>query len=224
MITRTKLCDRVLPDYTKGEELFNTLSHTAGAVFGIVALITCLFAAFRDSSPWSVTSAFIYGISLILLYTMSSLYHGLKHETVKKVFQVIDHCTIYLLIAGTYTPVMLCSVRKISPGWAWTIMGIVWGCAIVAAVLTAIDLKRFAIFSMICYLGMGWCVVLAIKPTLQALPLTALFWILYGGISYTLGAILYGLGKKHRYMHSLFHLFVLLGSILQYIAIFGYIL
>lgn len=224
MMTRTKLCDRVLPDYTKGEELFNTLSHTAGAVFGIVALITCLFAAFRDGSPWSVTSAFIYGISLILLYTMSSLYHGLKHETVKKVFQVIDHCTIYLLIAGTYTPVMLCSVRKISPGWAWTIMGIVWGCAIVAAVLTAIDLKRFAIFSMICYLGMGWCVVLAIKPTLQALPLTALLWILYGGISYTLGAILYGLGKKHRYMHSLFHLFVLLGSILQYIAIFGYIL
>lgn len=223
-MTRTKLCDRILPDYTKGEEMFNTLSHSAGAVFGIVALITCLFAAFRDGSPWSVTSAFIYGISLILLYTMSSLYHGLKHETVKKVFQVIDHCTIYLLIAGTYTPVMLCSVRKISPGWAWTIMGIVWGCAIVAAVLTAIDLKRFAIFSMICYLGMGWCVVLAIKPTLQALPLTALLWILYGGISYTLGAILYGLGKKHRYMHSLFHLFVLLGSILQYIAIFGYIL
>lgn len=223
-MTRTKLCDRILPDYTKGEEMFNTLSHSAGAVFGIVALITCLFAAFRDGSPWSVTSAFIYGISLILLYTMSSLYHGLKHERVKKVFQVIDHCTIYLLIAGTYTPVMLCSVRKISPGWAWTIMGIVWGCAIVAAVLTAIDLKRFAIFSMICYLGMGWCVVLAIKPTLQALPLTALLWILYGGISYTLGAILYGLGKKHRYMHSLFHLFVLLGSILQYIAIFGYIL
>ena len=224
MMTRTKLCDRVLPDYTKGEELFNTLSHTAGAVFGIVALITCLFAAVTDGSPWSVTSAAIYGTSLILLYTMSSLYHGLKHETVKKVFQVIDHCTIYLLIAGTYTPVMLCSVRKISPGWAWTIMGIVWGCAIVAAVLTAIDLKRFAVFSMICYLGMGWCVVLAIKPTMEALPLNALLWILYGGISYTVGAILYGFGKKHRYMHSLFHLFVLLGSILQYIAIFGYIL
>lgn len=223
-MTRTKLCDRVLPDYTKGEELFNTLSHSAGAVFGIVALVTCLFVSITKGNYWSVTSASIYGASLILLYTMSSLYHGLKNKMVKKVFQVIDHCTIYLLIAGTYTPVMLCSVRVVSPLWSWVIMGIVWGCAIIATVFTAIDLKRFAVFSMVCYIGMGWSVVLAIKPTMKALPMEALLWILFGGIAYTLGAVLYGLGKKYRYMHSTFHIFVLLGSILQYIGIILYVL
>ena len=223
-MTRTKLCDRILPDYTKGEELFNTISHTAGAAFGIAALLTCLFVAVTTGDGWSIVSAAIYGASLILLYSMSSLYHGLRHEMVKKVFQVIDHCTIYLLIAGTYTPVMLCSVRVVSPLWAWIIMGIVWGCSIVATVFTAIDLKRYAVFSMICYLGMGWSVILAIKPTMEALPLPALLWIVFGGISYTLGAILYGLGKKYRYMHSIFHMFVLIGSILQYVGIILYVL
>lgn len=223
-MTRTKLCDRILPDYTKGEELFNTISHTAGAAFGIAALLTCLFVAVTTGDGWSIVSAAIYGASLILLYSMSSLYHGLRHEMIKKVFQVIDHCTIYLLIAGTYTPVMLCAVRVVSPLWAWIIMGIVWGCAIIATVFTAIDLKRYAVFSMICYLGMGWSVVLAIKPTMEALPLPALLWILFGGISYTLGAVLYGLGKKYRYMHSIFHMFVLIGSILQYIGIILYVL
>lgn len=223
-MTRTKLCDRILPNYTKGEEIFNTLSHSAGAVFGIVALLTCLFTAVSKQNTWNIISSLIYGISLILLYTMSSIYHGLPKGMAKKVLQVIDHCTIYLLIAGTYTPVMLCSVRKVSPGWAWTILGLVWGCALVAAIFTAIDLKKYAKFSMFCYIGMGWCVVLAIKPTLQAVSLNGILWLLFGGISYTVGAILYGLGKKHRYMHSIFHLFVVAGSVLQYIAILFYIL
>ena len=223
-MTRTKLCDRILPDYTKGEEIFNAISHSFGAVFGIVALLTCLFASISKQDVWGITSAIIYGSSLILLYTMSSIYHSLPKGMAKKVLQVIDHCTIYLLIAGTYTPVMLCAVRAVSPGWAWTILGLVWGCAIVAAIFTAIDLKRYAKFSMICYIGMGWCVVLAIKPTLAAIPLNGILWILFGGIFYTIGAILYGLGKKHRYMHSVFHLFVVTGSVLQYIAILFYVL
>ncbi len=221
---RTKLCDRILPDYTKGEEIFNTLSHFAGAVFGIVALLTCLMASIAQQSTWGIISSIIYGTSLILLYSMSSIYHGLPKGMAKKVLQVIDHCTIYLLIAGTYTPVMLCAVRPISAGWAWTIMGIVWGCAFIAAIFTAIDLKKYARFSMVCYIGMGWCVVLAIKPTMQEVPLAGLLWLLLGGISYTVGAILYGLGKKHRYMHSTFHVFVVAGSVLQYISILFYIL
>lgn len=221
---RTKLCDRVLPDYTKGEEIFNALSHFAGAVFGIVALLTCLMASIAQQSTWGIISSIIYGTSLILLYSMSSIYHGLPKGMAKKVLQVIDHCTIYLLIAGTYTPVMLCAVRPVSADWAWTIMGIVWGCAFIAAIFTAIDLKKYASFSMVCYIGMGWCVVLAIKPTMQAVPLAGLLWLLLGGISYTVGAILYGLGKKHRYMHSTFHVFVVAGSVLQYISILFYIL
>ena len=223
-MTRTKLCDRVLPDYTKGEELFNTISHSAGAVFGIVALLTCIAASIARANVWGIISSIIYGVSLILLYTMSSVYHGLPKGMAKKVLQVIDHCTIYLLIAGTYTPVMLCAVRSISPTWAWSILGLVWGCALVAATFTAIDLKKYAKFSMFCYIGMGWCVVLAIKPTIQAVPLAGLLWLLFGGISYTVGAILYGLGKKHRYMHSVFHLFVVAGSVMQYISILFYVL
>mgnify|MGYP003290949755 FL=1 len=223
-MTRTKLCDRVLPNYTKGEEIFNTLSHSAGAVFGIVALLTCLIVAVTKQNIWAVVSSIIYGTSLILLYSMSSVYHGLPKGMAKKVLQVIDHCTIYLLIAGTYTPIMLCAVRLVSTVCAWSILGLVWGCALVAATFTAIDLKKYAKFSMCCYIGMGWCVVLAIKPTIQAVPLGGLLWLLFGGISYTVGAILYGLGKKHRYMHSIFHLFVVAGSVLQYICILFYVL
>lgn len=223
-MTRIKLCDRILPNYTKGEEIFNTLSHSAGAIFGIVALLTCIMVSVAKQNIWGIVSSIIYGGSLILLYTMSSVYHGLPKGMAKKVLQVIDHCTIYLLIAGTYTPVMLCAVRPVSLGWAWTIMGLVWGCALIAATLTAIDLKKYAKFSMACYIGMGWCVVLAIKPTLQAVPLPGLLWLLFGGISYTVGAVLYGLGKKHRYMHSVFHIFVVAGSVLQYISILFYVL
>lgn len=223
-MTRTKLCDRVLPDYTKGEELFNTLSHTVGAIFGVAALIVCLVISIGKQDVWRIVSSAIYGGSLILLYSMSSIYHGLPVGIPKKVMQVIDHCTIYFLIAGSYTPPMLCAVRPLSPGPAWIIFGSVWGCAIVAAVFTAIDLKKYARFSMICYIGMGWCAILAIKPILESVPLPGILWLLAGGISYTVGAILYGLGKKHRYMHSIFHLFVVAGSIMHFISIVLYIL
>lgn len=224
MMTRTKLCDRVLPDYTKGEELANTWSHIAGAAFGVAALIICLAVSIARGDSWAIVSSAIYGVSLILLYTMSSVYHGLPCGMAKKVMQVIDHCTIYFLIGGSYTPVMLCAVRPVSPGWAWSILGLVWGCAIIAIILTAIDLKKYEKFSMACYIGMGWCVVLAIKPAMTAVPIPGLLLLLVGGISYTLGAVLYGLGKKHRYMHSCFHLFVVVGSVLHFMAIFQYVL
>ena len=224
MMTRTKLCDRALPDYTKGEELLNTWSHIAGAAFGVAALIICLAVSIARGDGWAIVSSAIYGVSLILLYTMSSVYHGLPCGMAKKVMQVIDHCTIYFLIGGSYTPVMLCAVRFVSPGWAWSILGLVWGCAIIAIILTAIDLKKYEKFSMACYIGMGWCVVLAIKPAMAAVSAPGLLLLLAGGISYTLGAVLSGLGKKHRYMHSCFHLFVLAGSILHFIAILQFVL
>lgn len=223
-MTRTKLSDRKLPEYTFGEEVFNTVSHIVGAMFGVVALISCLFVAASHQSIWGVVSSAIYGASLIILYTMSSVYHGLPRNTGKKVMQILDHCTIYFLIGGTYTPIVLCAMREVSPTWAWTIFGIVWGCAVFGSVFTAIDLKKYRALSMICYLGMGWCVVIAAKPTIEAVPQMGLLWLLLGGIAYTLGAILYGLGKKIRYMHSVFHLFVLAGSVMQYIAIIGYML
>ncbi|MBQ9608919.1 MAG: hemolysin III family protein [Lachnospiraceae bacterium] len=223
MMTRTKLCDRVLPDYTKGEEIFNMTSHIVGGVFGIAALVLTVITAATHHNTWGVVGGAIYGTTMILLYTMSSVYHGLKPSKAKKVMQVIDHCTIYLLIAGSYTPVVLCNIREVSRGWGWSLFGIVWGFAVLGIVFTAIDLKKYAVFSMICYLGMGWSIVFAAKPALASIEPKGIFWLLLGGIAYTIGAILYGLGKKKRYMHSIFHLFVLAGSILQFFCILFYV-
>lgn len=223
-MTRTKLIHRLLPDYTRGEELFNMISHIVGGGFGVLALVLCVLKAALFADAWAVVGSAIYGGALIALYTMSSVYHGLRHPMAKRVFQVLDHCTIYFLIAGTYTPILLSAIRAVSPAWAWALFGLVWGLAALATVFTAIDLKTYAVFSMACYIGMGWCIVLAAKVTIQALCAPALWLLLLGGIAYTVGAVLYGLGKKHRYMHAIFHLFVLLGSVLQFLCIFLYVI
>ena len=223
-MTRTRLIHRTLPDYTKGEEIFNMVSHIAGGALGIVALVLCVVQSALKGDVWGVVGSAIYGASLILLYTTSSVYHGLTHPMAKKVMQVLDHCTIYFLIGGTYTPILLTKIREESAVWCWVLFGIVWGLAAIATTLTAIDLKKYAILSMACYIGMGWSIVLAAKTAIRAIPLPGLLLILFGGIAYTVGAVLYGLGKKHRYVHSLFHLFVVLGSILQFFGIFLYVL
>ena len=221
---RTKLADRILPNYTNGEELMNMISHIVGGGLGVVALVLCVtFSAIRHN-PWGVVGSAIYGASLILLYTSSSVYHGLRPGMGKKVMQVIDHCTIYFLIGGTYTPILLCSIRPVSPAWAWVLFGIVWGLAAMATTFTAIDLKKYSVLSMICYIGMGWSVVIAAGTAIEAMTVPGSLWCLAGGILYTVGAVLYGLGKKRRYMHSIFHLFVVGGSIAQFICIFFYVL
>ena len=223
-MSRTKLKDRLLPDYTRGEENFNMITHIVGGGFGVVALVLCVVFSSIHRDPWAIVGSAIYGASLIVLYTMSSVYHGLRPEFPKKVMQVLDHCTIFYLIAGTYTPILLVAIRKTSPLWAWTIFAIVWGCAIVGSVFAAIDHKKYGKFSMTCYIGMGWCIVIAAKVAIESIPFWGLMWLLWGGISYTIGAVLYGLGKKRRYMHSVFHIFVVLGSIMQFICIFFYVL
>lgn len=221
---RTKLSERELPKYTKGEEIFNMVTHIIGGGFGVIALVTCVLISVINRNVWGIISSSIYGVSLIALYTMSSVYHGLKKGTAKKVMQVMDHCTIYFLIGGTYTPIVLVAIREVSPVWGWTLFGLVWGCAAIGTVFTAIDLKKYEKLSMICYIGMGWCIIMAAKTSIAAIPFNGVLWLLAGGVSYTVGAVLYGLGKKHKYMHSVFHIFVLIGSILQYITIVLYIL
>jgi len=223
---RTKLKDRRLPGYTKGEEIFNMVSHIVGASFGVICLASCVVCAFLHKSVYGIVGAFIYGLSMILLYTMSSIYHGLRNGTAKKVFQIIDHCTIFVLIAGTYTPILLCAVRSIYPATAWGIFGFVWGISILGIVLNAIDLKKYAVFSMICYLMLGWCIVFSGKAAIKSIPFNAMMYILAGGIAYTIGAVFYAVAakKKWKYVHSVFHIFCVIGSILQYIAIITYII
>ena len=221
---RTKLMDRVMPDYTKGEEIFNMTSHIVGGAVGVTALLACVIRAALHGDGWAVTGSVVYGFSMILLYTMSSVYHGLRDGMAKRVLQVLDHCTIYLLIAGTYTPLLLSAMRPIDPVASWVLFGIVWSLSILAVTLTAIDLRRYRVFSMICYLGMGWAIVFKVGLLVEAIG-TAGFWlILAGGLSYTVGAILYGAGKRLRYMHSVFHLFVVIGSLLHFLAIFMFAL
>lgn len=223
--TRTKLEDRVLPSYTKGEEIFNMVSHIVGGAVAIAALSLCVvFAVLNHRGAWSVVSVAIYGGTMILLYTTSSIYHGLRRNTAKKVFQVIDHCTIYFLIAGTYTPVTLTSLRPQYPVQAFVIFGIVWVCCFLAATLTAIDLKIYRVFSMVCYIGMGWSIIFFIVPTVKCLGAGGTVFLLSGGLSYTVGAVLYALGKKKKYLHSIFHLFVLAGSILHFFMILFYVI
>ena len=145
-------------------------------------------------------------------------------EKAKKVFQVIDHCTIYFLIAGTYTPMVLCGLMKTSPVWAWIIFSIVWGCAALATTLTAIDLKKYKAFSMICYIAMGWAILLSIKNMHLALGNAGFMLLLLGGIFYTGGVIFYKLGNNKRYFHSIFHLFTLVGSIAHALCVMFYVL
>lgn len=224
-MTRTKLADRVLPTYTKGEEIFNMTSHIVGGVLGIVATVLCVIFAALHGNVYGVVSGAIYGASLIILYTMSSIYHGLSPKLFsKRVFQVLDHCTIFLLIAGCYTPVALCNIREINPTAGWWIFGIIWGLAILGIVLNAIDLKKFKVFSMICYLLMGWCIIFRLDLLLQSVDPVGITLLVAGGIAYTIGAILYGIGKNHKYFHSIFHLFIVLGSLLQFFCILLYVM
>ncbi len=220
----TKLIDRKLPDYTKGEELFNMISHIVGAAFGLFALIICVAISAYHHDIVGIVASSIYGTSLILLYTMSSLYHGLTHPFAKRLFQIFDHCAIYFLIAGTYTPVALVAIRSHFPMWGWLIFGLQWVLACIAITLTAIDLRRFQIISMICYIFMGWMIILFYPIIIPSLGANAFTYMLVGGILYTIGAVLYGIGKRKRYMHNVFHVFVLVASFVQFLGIVLYIL
>ena len=221
---RTKLCDRKLPNYSKGEEQMNMISHIVGGGLGVVVLLTCVIRAALRGNTAGIVSSVIYGVSFITLFTMSSVYHGLRASTGKKVMQVIDHYTIYFLIAGTYTPIVLSAIRPVYPALGWGLFGFEWALALIAAGLTAIDLKKYAVFSMVCYIGMGWTVIPFWRQVVEVMTMPGFLLLLAGGIAYTIGSILYGLGRTQKWMHSIFHIFVVLGAVLQYFAVLLYAL
>ena len=222
---RIKLSDRILPAYTKGEEIFNMVSHIVGGALGIVAIVLCVIFSAIHQNGYGIASGIVYGVSLVLLYTMSSIYHGLKPESKsKKVFQIIDHCSIFLLIAGTYTPFCLCTLREYNTALGWTIFGIVWGLAILGITLNSIDIKKYKVFSMICYLAMGWCIIFRIDVVYKMLGMAGFLLVLLGGVVYTIGAIAYGLGKKHKWMHGVFHIACVIASVLQFLCILLYVI
>ncbi len=216
-----KLKDKIqIPKYTLGEEITNAILHGIGALLSIAALVLCVVFGAIHHNAYAVVSSCIYGSTLIILYTMSCLYHSLKVNNAKRVFRIIDHCSIYLLIAGTYTPYALVTLNG---PLGWTIFGVIWGCAILGIVLNAVDMNRWKIFSMILYIAMGWAIIFTIEPLIRLIEIGGFYLLLAGGIVYTVGAIFYGIGKKYKYMHSIFHFFVLGGSILHFFSILLYV-
>lgn len=222
---RTKLIDRKLPNYTRGEEIFNMVTHIVGGGLGVIICALCVIKSFINWDAYQIVGSFIYGFSMIILYTVSSVYHGLKSTMGKKVMQVIDHCSVFILISGTYTPIALTSLREYNTALGWTVFGVVWGISALGITLNAIDLKKYNVFSIICYLAQGWCIILTGKTAIEAIGFKGFMWLLAGGIAYTIGAVLYGIAgrKTVRYMHSVFHIFVVIGSFLQFIAILFYV-
>ena len=170
---RTKLSDRQLPDYSRGEEIMNMVTHIVGGAVGVVALTLCVIFAALHGNPWGVVTSAIYGSAMVTMFTISSVYHGLKPTLGKKVMQVLDHCTIYFLIAGTYTVILLSAIRPENPVLAWVLFGFEWGMVALATTLTAIDLKKYRVFSMICYIGMGWAIIFFARQAMQALTFPA---------------------------------------------------
>lgn len=196
-MNRTRLADRELPIYTKGEEIFNMVSHICGAVLGVVATVLCIIISSIHRNVYGIVSGAIFGVTMILLYTMSSIYHGLSRRVKgKKVFQILDHCSIFLLIAGSYTPFTLCTLREDNPVWGWVIFGVIWGFAILGIVLNSIDIKKYKRFSMICYLVMGWFIIFKMPNLINLLGIEGFSLLVAGGVIYTIGAILYGIRKK----------------------------
>lgn len=207
-----------LPKYKLGEELINAISHGVGVLLSITALILCIL----KSDSWiELFSVLFYGITSIILYLMSCLYHSFKPNNAKRIFRIFDHCSIYLLIAGTYTPMVLLTLPL---KLGWSIFGIVWGLAIIGIVLNSIDLKKFKVISMILYLAMGWCIIFSFKTLWNSMNHFGILLTLLGGVTYTVGAIIYGFGKKYKYVHSIFHIFCLIASAFFFFAIYLYAL
>ena len=210
-----------IPRYTLGEELINSISHGVGAGLGITALVLCIVKSCSPLDGYKLASSIVFGLTTTLLYLMSCLYHALKVNRAKRVFRVIDHCTIFLLIAGTYTPYTLNTLRGVT---GWVLFGIVWGVGILGIVLNAVSLKKFAKLSVACYIALGWVVIFASKELIASLDRGGVWLLLAGGIAYTVGAVLYGIGAKKRYFHSVFHFFCLIGTALHFFSIYFYVL
>ncbi len=202
------------------EERLNAITHGVGAALALVGLVVLTVAASLYGSAWHVVSFSIFGVTLVLLYLASTLYHSFTHGPTKRVFQRLDHSSIYLLIAGSYTPFALVALHGPT---GWTLFGIIWGLALAGIVLEALSKKRHELLVTSCFLGMGWLSVLAIRPLVAALPAAGIAWLVAGGLLYSVGAVVY-LFERMPFNHALWHLFVLGGSAAHFIAVLCYVL
>lgn len=207
--------------YSLGEEIANSVSHGIGALLSMVGLGFLIWLSMQYGDVWHVVSTAIYGTSLVLLYSASTLYHAIPHPKAKRVFQLLDHSMIFVLIAGTYTPFALVSLRG---PWGWTLFGVVWGIAIAGIILETVKKERIKWLSLSLYLGLGWMAIVVIKPMIDSVPSVGLLFLLAGGLSYSLGVVFY-VRKQMLYHHAIWHMFVMAGSALHFCAVlFGVVL
>jgi hemolysin III len=207
--------------YTLGEEVFNSVTHGVGALFGLIGGSVIVTLAAVEGNGTDVLACLIYAISLVVLYTMSTLYHAFPFPGVKRLFRIFDHSSVFVLIAGTYTPFMLITLHGQTMGLV--IFIVVWSVTVIGIALNVIDLKRFSKLSLVLYIVMGWCIFIAIRPLAEILSTPGIVLLLVGGLCYTIGVIFYVIKKVH-YMHSIWHLFVLAGSVLHFCCIAVYVL
>lgn len=205
--------------YSVREEIAHSAIHGLGVALSIAGLIALVLTARRTGDAWDVLASAVYGFTLILLYLTSTLYHGIPHARAKRVLRVLDHSAIYLLIAGTYTPLTLVSLRG---PWGWTLFGLVWGLAILGITLKVAAMGRFRVLSLVLYLCMGWLVVIALGPLTAAVAHGGLVLLVLGGIAYTSGVLFY-VWRQLPYHHAVWHAFVLAGSVLHFFAILLYV-
>ena len=206
--------------YSPIEEKINIISHAVGFILSIIALVLLVRHATRHGDVWHIVSFSIFGASLIILYAASSFYHSAKKSELRNRLNIIDHASIYVLIAGTYTPFTLVTLKGTI---GWVIFGISWGLALTGIILKLFFTGKYNLMSTIMYVLMGWVIVFAIKPLMNNLPLAGLLWLVACGISYTIGAILYGI-KKIKFNHAIFHMFVLMGSFCHFMSVYFYVL
>lgn len=208
-----------IKDFSIKEEIANSITHGIGLLLSIPALIMLVLNAVETANPWRIVSFSIFGATMIILYLNSTLLHSITHEKVKDFFEILDHSSIYLLIAGTYTPFVLVAIRG---GLGWTLFGLVWGLALIGIVFKCYYVKKYIVTSTILYVIMGWLIVMAIVPLYHAIGMTGFMLLVGGGLLYTVGSIFYVM-QKIPYFHAIWHIFVLAGSALMYFCVYLYV-
>lgn len=224
-ISGMKPSETILPNYTRSQEKWNCITHLLGVVFALIGGPFLIRNAFVDGDVFKIVSSIVFTLALLILYSGSAAYHGWKPSKTKRVLRVMDHNNVFILIMGTYTPYCLAGIRPYSGAWGYSIFAIVVALGIIGITLNSIDLEKFSKISMVNYILMGWVIVISFYPLIQAIGLTATMILLLGGIFYTIGAVLYGLGgRKNQWWHVVFHVFCLLGTSSMFFSIYFYII
>ena len=212
--------EKLVYSYSLSEEIASSVTHGIGVLLAVGALVVMVVYATLRGTAWHVVSCAVYGFTLVLMFAASTLYHSLSRPRAKVIMKVLDHSAIYLLIAGTYTPFLLVTLRG---PWGWSLFGVIWVLALVGIVFKVFFAGRFKLFSTLVYIGMGWMVIIAIRPLYQSLPLGGLIWLVAGGLFYTGGTIFY-LWRRIPFNHAVWHAFVMVGSLCHFFSVMLYVI